>query len=188
MPRACQYCGEPLQRRANEPANNYKKRRTCNRECGQALARRTRYGDTQAELTHLTETKRCDICGGPMKPYARETVSAFRARVACSRSCGMTRRWRNPNPSSKPAKAARRITARSDREITYSAQVRMPASVRDLGKRREYPRVTPLGEPCPVHPGNTIGAWGKCPACPAGERWAARQRQTVIRPHHEGGR
>lgn len=78
-------------------------------------------------------------------------------------------------------------TQRSDRELAFSPLEGAPTPLTELGKPREYPRVTPLGQPCEKHPGNTIGMFG-CPACNAGQRWADRQRQTVARPHHEGGR
>lgn len=81
----------------------------------------------------------------------------------------------------------KKANQRSDRDVQFSRAALMPTSIEELGQKREYPRVQPLGEPCPIHPSNTIGAFG-CPACNAGQRWATRQRQTVVRPHHEGGR
>jgi len=77
---------------------------------------------------------------------------------------------------------------RSDRDVHFSRDSLMPTSIEELGRKREYPRVQPLGEPCPVHPSSTIGAWGKCPACESGNRWSKQQRETAFRPHHEGGR
>src|SRR5690554_1636549 len=38
---------------------------------------------------------------------------------------------------------------RNDRGITFSKNDHAPMSIADLGKPREYPRVQPLGEPCP---------------------------------------
>ena len=168
----CGGCGQTFPPSPAESRARYAARKHCSREC-----------ITTARLKNH-ETRPCAHCNTPLTIRAGEKPYQFKNRKYCDRDCFYASRAENPTNQYTTRPRARQ---RSDRDVHFSRDSLMPTNVSDLGKRREYPRVQPLGDPCPTHPGNTIGAFG-CPACNAGRRWADRQRQTVIRPHHEGGR
>lgn len=168
----CAGCGKPFPPRHDESKTRYATRKHCSREC-----------ITTARLKNH-EGRTCPHCGKPLVMQPGEKPYRFKARKYCNSECFYASRANHPtNQYTRRPKAG----MRSDREVAFSVKALMPVDISDLGKPREYPRVQPLGEPCPIHPSNTIGAFG-CPACNAGGRWAKRQRETVFRPHHEGGR
>lgn len=170
MTPTCIVCGAPIIMRPNERPSTYKKRTCCSRTCA---------GKRNRKTPQALPTRHCEHCGGALVRRASERPNKFLLRKYCDRACSEASRAASPTRT--------RGRKRNDRGITFSKNDHKPLDVTAIGKPREYPRVKPLGEPCPTHPGNTIGAFG-CPACNAGQRWATRQRQTKIRPHHEGGR
>lgn len=171
MTRTCIVCGTTFTMRDNEKPSIFQKRTCCSRKCA---------GKRNRKPPQALPTRHCEHCGSALARRASERPNKFLLRKYCDRACSEASRAYNPTRT-------RGTRKRNDRGITFSKNDHAPMSIADLGKPREYPRVQPLGEPCPVHPSNTIGAFG-CPACNAGQRWATRQRQTVMRPHHEGGR
>lgn len=171
----CEGCGQPFPPRHDESRARYAARQHCSRDC-----------ITTARLKNHT-ARTCAHCDKPLTIRDGEKPYQFKNRKYCDRACFYASRADNPTNQWTTGDRRPRARQRSDRDVHFSRASLMPADVTQLGKRREYPPVKPLGEPCPVHPSNTIGAFG-CPACNAGQRWATRQRQTKIRPHHEGGR
>lgn len=183
-PKPCEACGTTMRKKPDETPKVFRGRRFCSRKCAATLKKRTGNRTKVARIYEPDPTRVCPACNKPLVRRPTELAHDYNRRTFCDRDCfHASREGVTSNQWTRRPKAAQR----SDRDVQFSRAALMPTSIEELGQKREYPRVQPLGEPCPVHPGNTIGAFG-CPACNAGQRWADRQRQTVIRPHHEGGR
>lgn len=172
MTKTCPVCGTLFHRRPNEKPAVFRDRMCCTRTCA---GKHNRPRDPDP-------TRHCNHCGTALIRRENERPNKFRKRLYCDRQCSEASRATNPT------RTRGRAGQRSDRDVHFSRDSLMPTSIEELGRKREYPRVQPLGEPCPVHPSSTIGAWGKCPACESGNRWSKQQRETAFRPHHEGGR
>jgi len=140
------------------------------------------------------ETRTCAVCGEEFTRNAGERLNNFRRRRTCGRGeCVRESISRNRagkavtrRPTSEPAEASVEAEAPTaqleepdptpEEPEPEPAPKAEPAPHRFTWKppeRHEPIRLQPLGEPCPDHPGEAIGAFG-CPACRAGENWRER--------------
>lgn len=179
----CEQCNGEVVRRPGEAASHYRKRRTCSDACGRALAHATRYEAVRQRRARLIEEKRCEECGGPMEPHAREGTDAFAKRRFCSVTCRSAHQSGQAQPLrlSRPRRRTEPQAAPPARRVEFQGfpDPRRPAVP-------VAARMQPQFEVsyCPHHPREALTIFGHCPACRARESWVERQR--VLRPSWEG--
>ncbi|HEX6938311.1 MAG TPA: hypothetical protein VF158_02790 [Longimicrobiales bacterium] len=149
--RTCAVCGEEFTRNAGERLNNFRRRRTCGRsECMRESISRNRAGKAATRRPVAPEQ--------PAEPAEASVEAEAPAAQLEEPEPAVEPDPTPPEPEPEPAPQAEAAPHRFAWEP--------PA-------RHEPIRLQPLGEPCPNHPGETIGAYG-CPACRAGENWRKR--------------
>lgn len=163
--KTCLECGNEFTRPANEGHAKFGTRKFC----GHACASRARYR------------------AAPLQPGSKPKTP--RAKVSEPRPA--------PRPKPQPPRPVPdkrkppRVPQTPIKASAYDARSKpipvVPGSI-VIQQPSEAVRMEVLGEPCPHHPTEKVNAWGKCPACVAGAKWAERERATVIRPHPDGGR
>lgn len=150
--RTCTICGEEFTRNTGERLNNFRRRRTCGRsECMRESISRNRAGKA--------------VTRRPTSEPAEASVEAEAPAAQLEEpepTVGPDPTPAEPAPVEAPAAEA------ASHRFTWEP----PA-------RHEPIRLQPLGEPCPNHPGEAIGAYG-CPACRAGENWRKRGQVTKV--------
>lgn len=126
----------------------------------------------------------CPACGQPLTRRPGEKLARFRDRKFCNREC-FQRLWEQEQACAQTGRPRGSERQRNSRGLALPDKTTPP--LEDLGKRRDYGRVQPLGEPCEKHPSYVIGFYG-CAACNSGRKWAEAERQLPLRPRPEGGR
>ncbi len=85
----CRNCGGEVPRYEYETSSGWRKRHGCSHLCSQAIRLKTRAlrGGLSAMSIAASEGKTCPVCSKSLAPRYDETVSGFRQRVTCGRSC-----------------------------------------------------------------------------------------------------
>jgi|GEM_PF-1923206 len=163
-PKACVVCGDTFERRDTESAADYDRRKTC----GKAACRReaiSRATTGKKKTSRRPAQAQVTAPAGPKTPAEPPPAPAAEA----------------PAPDPAPPRAPGAETAAEPQPP--APQAAPPAEPRRLNWRPPEPhepiRLQPLGEPCPNHPGEAIGAYG-CPACRAGENWRKRGQVAYV--------
>ena len=111
--RSCRFCGQALERRGNESAGNFQKRRTCNRDCYLA------YQTAKKVERAGSFTKICRRCGQKFTKKDTRTSTGWRLQKFCGTECARKARrgkkWRIDRD--KPGKPLRAFTAPMDWEL-----------------------------------------------------------------------
>lgn len=199
-PKTCVACGEQFTRRDGEELWAFRRRATCGRrEClREYLSRQA----TERGLGHRrvdAGARTCVACGREFERRLDERLNDFRRRRTCGRdecrrqAIGMAKKGRPRRASAAPAPSTpRRPPAPPPPPPAPPAPPEPPAPTKpprppaieagprwEPGKRHETIRIQPIGEECPHHPGEKVGAFG-CPACNAGEKWKKAQGVAYI--------
>jgi len=112
----CPICHGTFERRANESATNYRRRKTCSNDCRRAKESRTK---GQAHVFHL---RACKQCHKPMPKAKWESAAQYLERKYCSRECMAD--GQRGNKRASDAADARGRKVRREREAARRAAKR----------------------------------------------------------------
>ena len=88
--RICVVCGAALVRRANEEPCDFRKRKTCNRQCGHVLS-----GQMKHEKESLLPNRQCIVCDRVLVRREDEQAHGFKRRKTCGGDCFRIQRGRS---------------------------------------------------------------------------------------------
>jgi hypothetical protein len=118
--KTCATCGGTFERRENESATNYRRRKTCSQDC-----RRAKESETKGQA-HVFHLRACTMCGTSMPKARWESASQYLERKYCSRECMGDAQRGNKRASEaadrrgravrRDREAARRIAKRAERQ------------------------------------------------------------------------
>lgn len=146
--RTCAVCGEEFTRNAGERLNNFRRRRTCGRsECMRESISRNRAGKAATRRPPAPEQPEqpAEAAEEPVEPEAASN--------------------QHEEPDTTPAEP--------EPEPAPQAEAAPHRFTWEPPARHEPIRLSAIGDECPHHPGEAIGAFG-CPACNAGRKWRER--------------